>query len=145
QVRLEVVAVNAAVPEELVHLDLVAAIDGEGRLDLAELGLGEGAGRDGEGERREKQRAGERASKEIHLHCGSLILIRLASIPLWARDWRTRLMSSTLVYGPSRTRYQVPLSGRLAGSTFDSKPRIASRAFWLSASAGFWNEPACMK
>ena len=32
-----------------------------------------------------------------------------------------------------------------AGSTLDSKPRIASRAFWLSASAGFWNEPAWMK
>ena len=66
-------------------------------------------------------------------------------MPLCASAWRTRLISSTFEYGPMRTRYQVPLSGRFAGSTLDSKPRIASLAFWLSASAGFWNEPACMK
>ncbi len=63
-------------------------------------------------------------------------------MPFCASAWRTLFRSSTLVYGPSRTRYQVPLSGRFAGSTLDSKPRIASRAFWLSASAGFWNDPA---
>src|SRR2546425_2484660 len=139
--RLEVVAVDAAVPEELDHLDLALALHRLRRLQLAvvEARLAE------RGERRKGNCSNQGAADRIHAYCGSLIFTRLASIPFCASIWRTRLISSTLVYGPMRTRYQVPLSGRLAGSTLDSKPRIASRAFWLSASAGFWNEPAWMK
>src|SRR6267143_4409164 len=139
--RLEVVAMDAAVPEELDDLDLALALYRLRRLQLAvvEARLAE------RGERRKGNGCNQGAANRIHPYGGSLIFTRLASIPFFASIWRTRLISSTLVYGPMRTRYQVPLSGRLAGSTLDSKPRIASRAFWLSASAGFWNEPAWMK
>src|SRR5712692_10656769 len=140
--RLQVVAVRAAVPEELDHLDLALGLDRLRRLQL----------RIGELRLRERRACGEACCEQseknpFHVlsYCGSLIFTRLASMPFCASCWRTRLISSTRVYGPMRTRYQVPLSGRFAGSTLDSNPRIASRAFWLSASAGFWNEPACMK
>src|SRR5216684_1937154 len=134
---------DAAVPEELDHLDLALGLDRQSGLQLriGELRLRRRRAR---GEKRDREQ-GEKKSLHVFSYCGSLIFTRLASMPFCASCWRTRLISSIRVYGPMRTRYQVPLSGRFAGSTLDSNPRIASRAFWLSASAGFWNEPAWMK
>jgi hypothetical protein len=52
-----------------------------------------------------------------------------------------------LVRSPSHAVLQVPLSGRLAGSTLDLRSRgSASRAFWLfRVPPGSGNDPAWMK
>jgi hypothetical protein len=88
--RLEVVAMNAAVPEELEHLDLACALHLPRRV---ELDVGSVALRAG-GERREGEEGDDTAAYPVH--CWSLTLIRLASIPLCASAWRTLLMSSSL-------------------------------------------------
>src|SRR6185503_5680170 len=89
--RLEVVAVDAAVPEELEHLDLARGLDGLRRVELhvrRRAALRE----------RCRPRGGEEGSDQTSaygVHCWSFTLIRLASIPFCASAWRTLLISSS--------------------------------------------------
>src|SRR5689334_2166097 len=61
--------------------------------------------------------------------CVSAALMRLASSRLW--------------YGPSRTRYSVPLSGMATSFTEASNPVNAIFALRLSASFSSAKAPAC--
>src|SRR5262245_1436794 len=140
--RLERVAVGALVPEELDHLDLALGVGRDRRIDL-EVGAdrlgGGGRDRGREGRRRNSEQGSDQ--------CGSgsgqfLSRTSEASTPFCASVERTRFISSNWLYGPRRTRYQVPRSGRVAGSTLETSPSSASLALRLSASAGFWNAPA---
>src|SRR5215475_12377891 len=145
--RLERVAMGALVPEELDHLDLALGVGRDRRIDL-EVGAdrlgGGGRGRDRgrEGRRRNSEQGSD------HFGSGSgqfLSRTSDASTPFCASVERTRFISSSWLYGPRRTRYQVPRSGRVAGSTLETSPSSASLALRLSASAGFWNAPAWTK
>src|SRR3954465_3048509 len=66
-----------------------------------------------------------------------------APTPFCASDSLLRFASSRLWYGPSRTRYRVPLSGVATGLTAASNPVNAMRAFRLSASRSSVKAPAC--
>jgi hypothetical protein len=71
--------------------------------------------------------------------------MRVVSTPFCLRVSRVRPSSSTLVYGPTRTRCHTPLSGSVAVWMRASTPSSASRALRVSASRGFWNAPAWRK
>ncbi len=154
--RFEIEAVRAAVPEELRHLDLVAGVHRQAaatgrRIPCPPLSW-----------QRRDRRAPSRAKPPIpsptnvlrfifgflrwcasSIAAPSLLSPTVAWIPFSASSDRARFMSSVLTKGPRRTRCTVPLPGSSAVCTPASKPINASLAFRLSASAGFWKEPAC--
>jgi hypothetical protein len=77
ELGLEVVAVNASVPEELEHLDLVRGLDRLRRVELQVVGALRERGEWGQGHCRDQRAA-------YSVHCCSFTLIKLALIPLCA-------------------------------------------------------------